>query len=82
MECLARGGRRRHVIVSEEVTHMVLDQFPQTSSTVMKRKVHDGSHKFINGRYRTSPTLEIDAFLLLRRTHRQTAPGLLSSQLV
>jgi hypothetical protein len=43
------------VVVSEGVTHMVLDQFPQASSTVMKRNVHDGGHKFIDGRHSTSP---------------------------
>jgi hypothetical protein len=34
---------------------MVLDQFPQASRTVMKRNVHDGGHKFIDGRHGTSP---------------------------
>jgi hypothetical protein len=34
---------------------MVLDQFPQASSTAMKRNVHDGGHKFIDGRHGTSP---------------------------
>jgi hypothetical protein len=43
------------VVVSEGVTHMVLDQFPQASSTEMKRDVHDGGHKFIDGRHGTSP---------------------------
>jgi hypothetical protein len=42
------------VIVSEGETHMVLDQFPQASSTAMKRNVHDGGHKFIDGRHGTS----------------------------
>jgi hypothetical protein len=34
---------------------MVLDQFPQASSAKMKRNVHDGGHKFIDGRHGTSP---------------------------
>jgi hypothetical protein len=32
---------------------MVLDQFPQTSSMAMQRNVHDGGHKFIDGRHGT-----------------------------
>jgi hypothetical protein len=43
------------VIVGEGETHMVLDKFPQALSTLMKRNVHDGGHKFIDGRYGTSP---------------------------
>jgi hypothetical protein len=41
------------VIVSEGEKHMVLDQFPQTSSMAMQRNVHDGGHKFIDGRHGT-----------------------------
>jgi hypothetical protein len=43
---------------------MVLDQFPQASSTAMKRDVHDRGHKFVNGRHGTFFSGELAGELL------------------
>jgi hypothetical protein len=52
------------VVVGEGETHMVLDQFPQASSTAMKRDVHDRGHKFVNGRHGTFFSGELAGELL------------------
>jgi hypothetical protein len=52
------------VVVGEGETHMVLDQFPQASSTAMQRNVHDGGHKFIDGRHGTFFSGELAGELL------------------
>jgi hypothetical protein len=41
------------VVVGEGEPHMVLDEFSQTSSTAMKRDVHDRGNKFVDGRHST-----------------------------
>jgi hypothetical protein len=41
------------VVVGEGEPHMVLDEFSQTSSTAMKRDVHDRGNKFVDGRHGT-----------------------------
>jgi hypothetical protein len=81
MEGLLSGVRRRHVVVDEGVAHIVLKQGPQARSTARKRKIHDISNKFVDGRHGTSPGWRptpslVGGRLLLRRT----APDLLSSQ--
>jgi hypothetical protein len=52
---LLNGVRRRHVVVEEGVSHIVLKQGPQARSTARKRKMHDIANKFVDGRHGTSP---------------------------
>jgi hypothetical protein len=52
------------VVVGEGEMHMVLDKFPQASSTAMKRDVHDRGHKFIDGWHHTFFSGELAGELL------------------